>query len=385
LKHRKKDGTLIDVDITTHEMMFNNRRARLVVAHDITVQKRTEEAVRESEDRFRSLVETTSDWVWEVDKHGVYTYVSPQIRSLLGYEPEEVIGKTPFDLMQADEAQRVSEIFRSVIKDRKAFSNLENTNLHKDGRLFILETSGVPFFDSRGNLRGYRGIDRDITERKRAEESLKESLREKETLLREIHHKTKNNMQVIFSLISLQAASITDQSVLEILKDTLNRIRSMSLIHEKLYQSKDLFNINLGNYIKDLTDALLETYLVRKHGITLRHDLADVFVSVDAATPCGLIINELVSNSLKYAFPDGREGEISIALHKTDKGEIEILFTDNGVGFPEGFDLKKTGSLGLKLVVNLTVKQLKGKVRLRTGKKTEFLLKFREPEYAERI
>jgi two-component sensor histidine kinase len=159
----------------------------------------------------------------------------------------------------------------------------------------------------------------------------------------------------------------------------------MSLIHEKLYQSKDLFNINLGNYIRDLTDALLKTYHVRKHGIAMHRELADVFVSIDAATPCGLIINELMSNSLKYAFTDGREGEISIALRKTDKGELEILFSDNGVGFPKGFDLKKTGSLGLKLVINLTVKQLKGKVRLRKSKKTEFLLRFKEPECIERI
>jgi PAS domain S-box-containing protein len=384
-KQRKKDGTLMDVEITTHDITFNDRRARLVVAHDVTRQKRNEDAVRESEERFRSLVETTGDWVWETDHHGVYTYVSPQVRSLLGYAPEEVVGKTPFYFMPADEAQRVSEIFRTVIKDRRAFSNLENANLHKNGRIVMLETSGVPFFDSRGNLRGYRGIDRDITGRKLAEDRLKESLREKETLLREIYHRTKNNMQVISSLISLQAASITDRRVLDIFRDTQNRIASMSLIHEKLYQSKDLSSINLGNYILNLTDALLATYQLRRHRITMRLDLDDVSVSIDTATPCGLIINELMSNSLKYAFPDDREGEIRIALRKTAEGELELFFADDGVGFPKDFDLKKAGSLGLKLVINLTVKQLRGKVSLRTGERTEFLLKFRETQYTRRI
>jgi len=142
------------------------------VAHDITERKRAEGALRESEQRFRSLVETSSDWVWEVDANGIYAYASPKVKDLLGYEPEEIIGKTPFDLMPSDEAKRVAELFKDIVESRRPFDRLENTNLHKDGRLVVLETSGVPILGEGKNLLGYRGIDRDITERKKAEEEL---------------------------------------------------------------------------------------------------------------------------------------------------------------------------------------------------------------------
>jgi PAS domain S-box-containing protein len=148
---------------------------------DITEHRRTEEALRESEQRFRSLVEASSDWVWEVDRNGIYTYASPKVKDLLGYEPEEIIGKTPFDLMPPDEAKRVAKLFNGIVESRKPFDRLENTNLHKDGRLVVLETSGVPILGERKNLLGYRGIDRDITERKRAREALQKAYDELET------------------------------------------------------------------------------------------------------------------------------------------------------------------------------------------------------------
>ena len=135
--------------------------------------KDNEETLRESSERFRSLVETTSDWIWEVDKNGVYTYVSPKIRDILGYEPEEILGKTPFDLMPPNEAKRVADLFSSMTTSRKPFKELENKNIHKDGRLVVLETSGIPITYMNGEFCGYRGIDRDITERKQAEDKLK--------------------------------------------------------------------------------------------------------------------------------------------------------------------------------------------------------------------
>ncbi len=139
------------------------------VCRDITKRNQDEEALRESEEKFRSLVETTSDWIWEVDEKGIYTYVSPTVRSILGYEPEEVMGKTPFDLMPREEAERVARQFQSFIENREHFSALENINRHKDGRLIVLETSGLPVFSANGIFRGYRGIDRDISERKQGE------------------------------------------------------------------------------------------------------------------------------------------------------------------------------------------------------------------------
>jgi PAS domain S-box-containing protein len=346
---------------------------------------RTESALRESEDHFRNLVETTSDWVWEVDQKGVYIYASPQIRALLGYAPEEVIGKTPFDTMPADEAERISEIFKATAADKKPFKNLENSNRHKDGRLVVLETSGVPFFDSHGDLRGYRGIDREITERKLVEEKVKASLREKETLLRELYHRTKNNMQVISNLIDLQVLSINDGEILKLFKETQNRIKTMALVHEKLYQSRDLSNLNLKDYINDLAHAVLGSYQLSADRISLVLDIDSISVSIDTATPCGLIINELMSNSLKHAFPGDRRGEIGIVLRQAEEGTIDFRFRDNGIGLPRGFDFRNIRSLGLTLVKNLSEKQLKGTIDLRTDHPTEFHIKFKEPLYMRRV
>lgn len=384
-KHRTKDGRIIPVEIMANYLSFGGRELDCAFARDISERKRTEEALQGSNERFRSLVESTSDWVWEVDQKGVYTYVSPQILNLLGYAPEEVIGKTPFDLMPNDEAQRISEIFKSMAANKKSIKNLENFNRQKDGRLVVLETSAVPFYDSHGDFGGYRGIDRDITERKLVEERLEASLREKETLLRELYHRTKNNMQVISNLIDLQVLAVNDEKTLKLFKETQNRIKTMALVHEKLYQSKDLSNLNLKDYIGDLANALLGSYQLSEDRISLNLDVENISVSIDTATPCGLIINELMSNSLKHAFPGDRRGEISIVLHRSEEGEIDMRFSDNGIGLPKGFDFKNKRSLGLTLVRNLSVKQLKGTVEVTTGRPTEFHIEFKEPLHAERI
>ena len=230
-----------------------------------------------------------------------------------------------------------------------------------------------------------KDLEKEITERRRAEEHITESLREKETLLRELYHRTRNNMQVIYNLINLQALSINDKKIVELFKETQNRIKSMALVHEKLYQSKDLSNINLKDYINELANTLLTSYQLSRDNIVLKLDIDNISVSIDAAIPSGLIVNELMSNSLKYAFPGDRQGEISIILHKTEKGGIQLYFSDNGIGFPKGFDINNPKSLGLKLVKNLTEKQLEGKVELRTNQRTEFLIKFKEPHYLKRI
>ncbi len=182
------------------------------ISRDVTERRRAEEALRESEARFRDLVETTSDWVWEVDAEGVYTYTSPQVRNLLGYEPEEVLGRTPFELMPPGEAQRVRGIFRTAVAQQRPLSSLENTNLHKDGWPVILETSGVPFYDAQGRLAGYRGIDRDITARKRAEEALRFLAEASSVLVSSLDYPA-----VLESVARLAVPTLADWSVVDIL------------------------------------------------------------------------------------------------------------------------------------------------------------------------
>jgi two-component sensor histidine kinase len=213
---------------------------------------------------------------------------------------------------------------------------------------------------------------------KEAEDQLKVSLKEKEILLRELYHRTKNNMQVISSLLNLQSLTIDDKQMLEAVKDIQNRIRSISLVHEKLYQSKDLSNVNLKDYIQELANALLASYEGSKDRISVTLDIDNVFISLDTITTCGLIINELVSNSLKHAFPDNREGKITVALCSAGKDKMELRISDNGIGLPEGLDFRNTKSLGLRLVRKLAEDQLRGKVELKDEKGTDFLIKFKE-------
>lgn len=257
------------------------------VFHDITERKKAEEMLRESRERFRSLVEATTDWIWEVDQNGVYTYVSPKIKDLLGYEPNEVIGKTPFELMPPEEAACIGTIFRDIVASQRSFDRMENVNLHKDGRCVVLETNGVPIFDENGIFRGYRGIDRDITERKRNEEALKareaelemktNSLEEVNAALRVLlkrrdEDKTELNEKVLFNvkelvvpyLEKLKKSPLDPQQVayINILETNLNNIISP-------------FSRTLYAYYLDFTPTEILVANLIKEGKTSK-EIADV-------------------------------------------------------------------------------------------------------------
>jgi two-component sensor histidine kinase len=214
---------------------------------------------------------------------------------------------------------------------------------------------------------------------------LKELLNEKELLMREIFHRVKNNMQVISSLLSLQCKYIKDEKYIEMFKDCQDRIKAMALIHENLYRSKDLSNIDFNDYIKSLANGLLLSYKMDTSKISLKINIETVSFAIETAIPCGLIINELISNSLKYAFPDGRIGEINISFRSLDKDELEIIVSNDGVSFPKDLDFRNTESLGLRLVTNLAETQLHGKIELNRSKGTEFQIRFKEIKYKKRM
>ncbi len=209
------------------------------------------------------------------------------------------------------------------------------------------------------------------------EEQIKESLTEKEVLLKEIHHRVKNNMQIISSLLRLQSRDVTEKKYIDMFTDSQNRITSMSLIHEKLYQSKGLAKIDFDDYIRDLANGLFQSYGANSN-IKLFIDVRDVSLGIDSAIPCGLIVNELVTNSLKHAFPDDRRGEVLISLHPNPENMIELIVRDNGVSIPANIDIRKTESLGLHLVTILVENQLHGEINLNRSKGTEFLIKFKD-------
>lgn len=213
-----------------------------------------------------------------------------------------------------------------------------------------------------------------IKERKRAEQQTKASLKEKEVLLKEIHHRVKNNLQVISSLLNLQRGSIKDPQTLEIFQESQNRVESMALIHEQLYRSKDLSRIDFADYIRNLVANLFCSYEVRANAITLKINVDNVLLDINAAIPCGLIINELIANSLKYAFPVGKEGEIWIEFN-SNNDKFTLIVADNGVGFPQDLDFQNTNSLGLQLVNALT-EQLEGNIELDNSVGTKFIITF---------
>ena len=221
----------------------------------------------------------------------------------------------------------------------------------------------------------YTVILRDVTQRMAADEKIKTSLREKEALLKEIHHRVKNNLQVVSSLLGLQSRVVTDELTRKMFQESQNRIHSMALLHESLYQSSNLSRIDFPEYIRQLASHLFQSYGVVAERIRLRTDLDVLYLGLDAAVPCGLIINELVSNSLKYAFPDGREGEVRIELREHLEGMARLVVADNGVGLKGDVDWVTARSLGLRLVRTLA-EQLGAKIEVKSDAGTEVRLTF---------
>jgi len=261
--------------------------------------------------------------------------------------------------------------------------NFEVEFYRKDGSKLWVFLKTRPVFNDNHDILYVDGIIQDITERKMAEEQLRGSLKEKETLLKEIHHRVKNNLQVVSSMLHLQSARVTDKDILMAFKESQSRVDTMALIHEKLYETKNLTVIPMSSYINDLITNLYISFGVDAEKIKAVLKISDVNLNVSTAIPCGLIINELVTNCLKHAFPGDRKGEIVLSLQPLDGGGYELIVSDNGIGFPEQIDFRNTETLGLKLVISLT-SQLDGEVELnRTGGST-VTIRFSELLYKER-
>lgn len=267
-----------------------------------------------------------------------------------------------------------------MVKATKEPVITEHVHFDKDKVPRTFEVHGYPIFDSKGNVAQIVEYNLDITERKKAENKIRTSIKDKDVLLREIHHRIKNNMSVISSLLTLQARYIEDEKYKKIFKESVDRIKTMSLIHDMLYRSEDVAKFIFSDYIKDLVDKMYISYGLFSRKITLIKDIERITaLRVDEAIPCGLIINELVSNSVKHAFPEGKSGEIKVILRMNEENEIEMTVSDNGAGMPEDLDFRNTDTLGLTIVNTLT-RQLQGKIELNREKGTEFKISFRRGE-----
>jgi two-component sensor histidine kinase len=272
---------------------------------------------------------------------------------------------------------------RFIAQDQEVFTTLQEKFIPEEpyhtwtGEVHWFQTIKEPIFSSDGQVEQVLGVATNITQRKMAEIKVRESLREKEVLLQEIHHRVKNNLQVISSLLDLQSQHIEEPATLELFRESCNRIRAMALVHETLYKFKDFAKINFTEYIENLSSYLFSAYGVNVENINLELDIDDVTLNVDTAIPCGLIINELVSNALKYAFPNKAEGKIYIALHFDEDKIYTLTIRDNGIGLPPNWQVSSVNSLGLKLV-DILAQQLEGTLQVNSRSGTEFSLIFSE-------
>jgi PAS domain S-box-containing protein len=373
----RADGTRVvysnSVAPITHEGQVT---AVIIIATDITEHKQAEQALEESESKYRTLFETMAQGVVYQSANGRITSANPAAERILGLTLEQMQGRTsrdprwkairedgsdfPGDTHPAMEALKTGKEVRNVV--------MGVFNPRKEGYVWI-NINAVPQFRS-GEEKPYQVYTtfEDITHRKRMEEQLKASLREKEAMLVEIHHRVRNNLQVITSLLDFQAASAQNEQVSELLRESVDRVRSMALIHSQLYQAPDLARIDFADYVKALTANLMDAYRVDPVPVvTLQLDVQDIFLEVREAIPCGLLINELISNALKYAFPAtsdwprGFTGEIGFSFRATDEGEYTLVVSDNGVGLPTDLELSNENTLGM-LLTNTLVRQLGGSV-----------------------
>jgi two-component sensor histidine kinase len=225
------------------------------------------------------------------------------------------------------------------------------------------------------NAQLYRQVQEELVQRRQAEAQLTASLREKEVLLKEVHHRVKNNLQIVSSLLELQSDALDDAALLAQFRDSQDRIRSMALVHETLYQSQELARLDLAHYIHTLSAQLVQSYNIDPQRITVRIQVHTVVLDMDQAIPCGLILNELLSNAFKYAFPHNCSGEVYVALHADTAQQVALVVRDDGIGFPDDIDFRHTESLGLQLVVMLT-EQLQGTITLERADGTTFTLTF---------
>ncbi len=365
----------------------------VIIGTDLTETKKAMHKIIENEFKFRSVVEQTSDGIFLSIDSGKIIDWNKSMEKITGIKKAEATSKCIYEIMHQINSPNESELELSFLKEKydDIFSsrNLpdelkiqEREILHTNGSLRNITVNN--FFVEKSSPLILCTVVQDVTDRKEFENSLKTSLAEKEVLLREIHHRVKNNLQIISSLLNLQTVYIDDEEALNLFKESQNRVKSMSMIHESLYQSRDLAHIDFSIYLSRLCNELLSSYGVNINLITLKTDLEKIFLDINTAIPCGLIITELFTNSIKYAFPEARKGIIDIKFQLDTDDNFILEVSDNGVGFPDDIDFENTKSLGMRLVSSL-VDQLDGTIELDNSSGTRFIIKFHELEYESRV
>jgi len=366
---------LVEGELEKHrnhlEQLVKERTAEL--QKEITEHKQAEKALKESEERFWNLFDNMSSGcgVWKTTNGNEFRLVDLNIsgEKIDNVKKEDIVDKNIVELFPDPERKyNIIKFFKRVWKTGKPERlpimsfNISGINVWRENYIYKLSTGEVVV------------VFNDITERKQAEEKIKASLKEKETLLNEIHHRVKNNLNVVSSLLSLQAGKTDNDQAKSALMDSKNRVQSMSAIHETLYQSENFSAVDMETYLSDLAGTVAQNY-TNGSKINLVIEAKNILIVAKQASPVGLIVNEMITNSFKYAFPDDQKGEIKISLQKMED-QIELVYSDNGIGIPENFDWKNTKSMGLNLIKILSENQLDGTIDMESNNGTKFTIKF---------
>ncbi|MFO7890359.1 MAG: PAS domain S-box protein [bacterium] len=371
----RKDGEKRHVEISSTIVKDSqNRKKTIAQILDITDRKRAEKGLRESEAKYRSLIENSNDAIYLLYNRK-FEIINKKFEELLGVTYKDV-QKPDFDFMdlvKPEDHPLIKKRMDKVSRGENVVSRYQFTAVRPDGRELILEASVsyIPYKQGTAT----QGILRDMTERIRTENQIRKSLKEKEVLLKEIHHRVKNNLNVVTSLLNLQSAKLhTKKQAIEAFKESKDRIYVMAMVHEKLYQSGNFSEIDMKKYTIPLVRNLFTIYLPAAK-ITYDIKIDNVKININKAIPCGLLLNELITNALKHAFKGRSKGKIIITFHQLKQGQYEIMVKDNGVGLPEDINVKKVDSLGLKLISILT-EQLEGKLSITAKNGSQFKIVF---------
>lgn len=350
---------------------------------------RTQAKLKESLTKYETLFNSFPLGITVSDEEGQIGETNWISEKLLGvskveHEKRKLDGKE-WKIIKPDEKIMPPDEFASVkaLRENRKVENIEMGIIKSNDEITWLNVTAAPI-----PLEGYGVVTTycDISDRKQAEDRLKSSLVEKEILLRELYHRTKNTLQVIRSLLLLQGAKIPDnEQVQTIVKETENRIMAIALIHQKLYQSKDLSHIQCNAYIQELAQFILQNYPTKEMNINLQVNAEPLSLLIDTAIPCGLILNELLSNTLKYAFPHNQSGKITIQVFRNKSKNIEVIYSDNGVGVPADFDFREQQSMGLQIIIEIAEQQLEGKIRFESEEGITAIIEFPETLYKERV
>ena len=352
------------------------------IGRDITEIRAADERFRQQDARLRAIIESAEDMIYLKNHDLVYTHVNSAFADFMRKEPSELIGAVDSELFDADEANRIIEVDSRVLQGETHRGESSRMRVGEERRI---ETIKVPVRDEAGEIIGICAISRDITLAVKVRQELESALEEKNVLLRELYHRTKNNMQVIASIVALRRFGLDDELQQAVLLDIEGKIHSMALVHKRLYQTKDLSRLDLKDYIEELADLIQSTFEDKTRNIRFRFDLESAAGLIDTAVPLGLVLNELIVNAVKHAFIGRQSGAIDIRMRSVSGGGIELTLADDGIGLPNGFDPVRAESLGLQTVYSIVEGQLNGSLACTCRGGTQWTLKLGNVDYKERV